>query len=52
VRFAVEGRRIVVGSIATGYRSKQLATLDDPALAPHRALVASAASAATSVKRT
>ncbi len=31
-------RRIVVTSIATGYRPKQLAMLEDPALAAHRAL--------------
>jgi tRNA-Thr(GGU) m(6)t(6)A37 methyltransferase TsaA len=38
VRFTHEARRIVVSSIATGYRPKQLATLTDPALDPHRAL--------------
>lgn len=40
VRFTHEaGRmRIVVTSIATGYRPKQLATLTDPALDAHRAL--------------
>ena len=31
-------RRLVVTSIATGYRPKQLATLEDPALDVHRAL--------------
>lgn len=33
-------RRVVVTSIATGYRPKQLATLHDPALDAHRALAA------------
>jgi tRNA-Thr(GGU) m(6)t(6)A37 methyltransferase TsaA len=40
VRFTHEAgsMRIVVNSIATGYRPKQLATLTDPALDAHRAL--------------
>jgi tRNA-Thr(GGU) m(6)t(6)A37 methyltransferase TsaA len=38
VRFTHEGRSIVVTSIATGYRPKQLATLTEPALDAHRAL--------------
>jgi tRNA-Thr(GGU) m(6)t(6)A37 methyltransferase TsaA len=38
VSFTSDGRRIVVSGIATGYRPKQLATLDDPALDAHRAL--------------
>jgi tRNA-Thr(GGU) m(6)t(6)A37 methyltransferase TsaA len=39
VRFHVEGRRITVDRIATGYRASQLAG-DDAALAAHRAFVA------------
>jgi tRNA-Thr(GGU) m(6)t(6)A37 methyltransferase TsaA len=38
VDFRVEGRRIVVTTIAAGYRAKQLAA--DPALAVHRAFIA------------
>lgn len=38
VRFRHEARRILVTSIATGYRPKQLATLTDPGLDAHRAL--------------
>jgi tRNA (adenine37-N6)-methyltransferase len=39
-RFEVEGRRIVVLEITSGYRPRELATRSDPALAPHRALAA------------
>jgi tRNA-Thr(GGU) m(6)t(6)A37 methyltransferase TsaA len=35
VRFRIEGRRVIVASIATGYRERQLAT--EPALEAHRA---------------
>ena len=42
VDFAVEGRRIVVAAIRTGYRAKQLAT--DPALDLHRAFAAQSGS--------
>ena len=38
VRFTHQGHQIVVTSIATGYRPKQLATLSDPGLDAHRAL--------------
>jgi tRNA-Thr(GGU) m(6)t(6)A37 methyltransferase TsaA len=38
VSFTSDARRILVGSIATGYRPQQLATLEDPALDAHRAL--------------
>jgi tRNA (adenine37-N6)-methyltransferase len=38
VDFEVEGRRIVVVGVSTGYRAKELAT--DPALGMHRAFVA------------
>jgi tRNA-Thr(GGU) m(6)t(6)A37 methyltransferase TsaA len=38
VHFTAHERSIVVQSIATGYRPKQLATSDDPALLPHKAL--------------
>jgi len=38
-RFAVEGRRIVVLSIASGYRPKELATNPAPELDAHRGLV-------------
>jgi hypothetical protein len=37
-------RTVVVTSITTGYRPKQLATLSDPALEAHRALAALARS--------
>jgi hypothetical protein len=40
VRFSVEDRRVTVTAIATGYRERQLATSDDPAVVPHRAFVA------------
>lgn len=39
-RFRVEGRRIVVTAIASGYRPAQLATGAEPELAAHRAFVA------------
>lgn len=38
VSFTSSGKSITVTGIATGYRPKQLATLGDPALDPHRAL--------------
>jgi tRNA-Thr(GGU) m(6)t(6)A37 methyltransferase TsaA len=38
VTFASDERRVVVQSIATGYRPKQLATLTEPRLDAHRAL--------------
>jgi tRNA (adenine37-N6)-methyltransferase len=38
VHFTSADKSITVTSIATGYRPKQLATLDDPALDAHRAL--------------
>ncbi len=38
VTFTAEGGRVLVQSIATGYRPQQLATMTDPALEPHRAL--------------
>jgi tRNA (adenine37-N6)-methyltransferase len=40
VSFTSAERRITVTDIATGYRPKQLATVADPALDPHRALAA------------
>lgn len=40
VRFAVEGRRVLVLSIHTGYRPSQLADERDAALTAHRGLVA------------
>jgi tRNA-Thr(GGU) m(6)t(6)A37 methyltransferase TsaA len=38
-RFRVEGRSILVEAIASGYRPRELATNDAPALDAHRALV-------------
>ena len=38
VSFQSEGKVITVTAISTGYRPKQLAELDSPALDPHRAL--------------
>lgn len=38
VRFTHQGRHVVVTSIATGYRPRQLATLTEPELDAHRAL--------------
>lgn len=38
VRFTHQSRQIMVTSIATGYRPKQLATLSEPGLDAHRAL--------------
>jgi tRNA-Thr(GGU) m(6)t(6)A37 methyltransferase TsaA len=40
VFFRVEGRRVTVESIATGYRPRELANPSDPALTIHRAYVA------------
>ena len=40
VRFHVDGRRVLVESIMTGYRESQLAPGGDPALEAHRAFVA------------
>ena len=37
-RFSVEGQRVTIHAIATGYRPKQLA--EDPSLELHRAFVA------------
>ena len=44
VHFVSEAGSVIVTSIATGYRPKQLATLTDPALEAHRALASSARS--------
>ncbi len=44
VHFTSDAERIVVGSIATGYRPKQLATLTDPSIEAHRALARAARS--------
>ncbi len=41
VLFTAEGRRITVQAISSGYRPKQLATMTDEGLAPHRALAES-----------
>jgi hypothetical protein len=38
VRFRVEGTRITVDAIRTGYRPSQLVDETDAALAPHRGL--------------
>ncbi len=38
-RFTVDGRRIVVHAITSGYRPRELATNPAPELEPHRALV-------------
>jgi tRNA-Thr(GGU) m(6)t(6)A37 methyltransferase TsaA len=40
VRFRVEGRRIEVLSVASGYRERALWTGEGPEIAPHRAFVA------------
>jgi len=40
VRFRVDGRRVVVDAIATGYRERQLEFPGDPSLDVHRAFVA------------
>jgi tRNA-Thr(GGU) m(6)t(6)A37 methyltransferase TsaA len=40
LRFAVEGTRVNVRSIASGYRPRDLATSQDPAVVVHRAFVA------------
>jgi tRNA-Thr(GGU) m(6)t(6)A37 methyltransferase TsaA len=40
VRFQVEGRRVVVASIGSGYRAAELATSEAPAVAIQRAFVA------------
>lgn len=39
-RFRIEGQRVLVERVRTGYRPRQLASDPDPALHPHRALVA------------
>jgi hypothetical protein len=39
-RFHVEGRIIVVDSLATGYRPSQLAEMDKDVLAAHRKFIA------------
>jgi tRNA (adenine37-N6)-methyltransferase len=50
-RFTVEGRRIVVHSIASGYRPRELATNPAPELEPHRAFVAMTARRAGALLR-
>lgn len=40
VRFHVEGRRITVDAITTGYRERELLTSEEAAVTPHRAFVA------------
>ncbi|UQA57968.1 tRNA (N6-threonylcarbamoyladenosine(37)-N6)-methyltransferase TrmO [Polyangium aurulentum] len=40
VRFCVQGRLVTVLAIGTGYRERDLALSEDPAVAPHRAYVA------------
>lgn len=40
VRFDVDGRRVTVQSLGSGYRPKQLALGEEPALGVHRAFVA------------
>lgn len=39
VRFRVEGREVTVLQVLSGWRPRELATGDDPAIAPHRAFV-------------